>query len=565
MRLAGRILWTPLVILIVAFIILGALVARQISQNSSTVMQRDLENLISIHKKELVTAMQLISSSSLPADAFVGLEVLDDGLAVDLLMQVEPLGLDSTLIMDLDGTLMYPGDATVPKGFAEELKSAEYSSSAVTSKMLGNVLITYTTIFDVETPKGYLVFTMNIDSRLMKAARAVLAEKSGEEKGKTMRTSRHMVMMADELKRQSDAFEGNILSIVSLILLLSLLVVGIVIGTSASNIIKRVKESAARVQDIAEGEGDLTKRVKESGSDEVNDLSLWFNKFIVNLQGIISSVKDSVGLLSSSSSQISETARIVSDKTVRQAAQTQQVATSVTEMSQTILEVAQNSSEASRAAKQSVQEAVQGSDTVDKTVAGMSMIAETVRASADTISNLGESSRQIGDIVNVINEIADQTNLLALNAAIEAARAGEQGRGFAVVADEVRKLAERTGRATNEISEMVQKIQTDTGTSVHSMEEGVSRVKEGVELAEKSKDSLNSIVQASQQCVDMVNMIASSTEQQSSAIEEISGNMESIATASNEVKQGMGQIEDATNNLSSLSQKLKGNVDIFKV
>ena len=171
----------------------------------------------------------------------------------------------------------------------------------------------------------------------------------------------------------------------------------------------------------------------------------------------------------------------------------------------------------------------------------------------------------IGEIVNVINDIADQTNLLALNAAIEAARAGEQGRGFAVVADEVRKLAERTSHATKEISEMINKIQSDTESSVNTMEEGVLRVQEGVELAEASKESLLSIVKASEQCVDMVNMIASSTEQQSTAIEEISANMESISTASNDIKHGMGQIEDSTNSLSDLSQKLKSNVDIFKV
>ncbi|HEB02769.1 MAG TPA: methyl-accepting chemotaxis protein [Nitrospirae bacterium] len=565
MRLAARILWTPLVILVVLFIVLGLFVARQISVNSSDVMQRGLENLISIHSNELRTSLQLITSSTLPADAFVGLEVLDDGLALDLLKQVKPLMLDATLIMELDGTLIYPGKAPVPSGLDKVLRSVDSSTNTAYAKLMGNTLVAYAPIIDIETPKGFLVFTINIDKILMNAARAALVSGSDKGSAKKMKTSKHMAKMANELKTQSDGFQSSILWMLSLILFFSLVVVGLVIGTSARSIIKRVTESAERVQDIAEGEGDLTKRVNESGSDEVNDLSLWFNKFIANLQGIIISVKDSVSLLSVSSSQISDTSKDVREKTVKQAAQTEQVATSIAEMSQTILEVAQNSSSASNAAKESVQEAKRGNETVDKTVAGMSMIAETVKTSAITIGNLGESSRMIGEIVNVINDIADQTNLLALNAAIEAARAGEQGRGFAVVADEVRKLAERTSHATKEISEMINKIQSDTESSVNTMEEGVLRVQEGVELAEASKESLLSIVKASEQCVDMVNMIASSTEQQSTAIEEISANMESISTASNDIKHGMGQIEDSTNSLSDLSQKLKSNVDIFKV
>ncbi len=565
MRLAARILWTPLVIMAILFIVLGLFVARQISVNSSKVMQAGLENLISIHKNELRTSLRLITSSTLPADAFVGLEVLDDGLALDLMEQVKPLMLDATLIMDLDGTLMYPEGAPVPSGLDKVLRSVDSNANTSFAKLMGNTLVAYAPIIDIETPKGFLVFTMNIDKKLMSAARAALATGSDKGAAKMMNTSKHMALMADELKGQSDDFQSSILGMLSLILLFSLVVVGLVIGTSARNIITRVTEAAERVQDIAEGEGDLTKRVHESGRDEVNDLSLWFNKFIANLQGIITSVKESVSLLSVSSSQISDTSREVSEKTSKQAAQTEQVATSIAEMSQTILEVAQNSSSASNAAQESVQEAKRGSDTVDKTVAGMSMIAETVKTSAITISNLGESSRMIGEIINVINDIADQTNLLALNAAIEAARAGEQGRGFAVVADEVRKLAERTSNATKEISVMIKKIQSDTETSVNTMEEGVLRVQEGVELAEASKESLLSIVKASEQCVDMVNMIASSTEQQSAAIEEISANMEAISTASNDIKQGMGQIEDSTNNLSDLSQKLKSNVGIFKV
>ena len=172
----------------------------------------------------------------------------------------------------------------------------------------------------------------------------------------------------------------------------------------------------------------------------------------------------------------------------------------------------------------------QGGKVVGETIEGMKRIADVVNKSAETVKELGKSSDQIGEIIGVIDDIADQTNLLALNAAIEAARAGEQGRGFAVVADEVRKLAERTTKATKEIAGMIKKIQSDTTGAVQSMEAGHEGGRARDRLADKAGTSLTEIVGVSQKVTDMVTQIAAASEEQSSASEQISKNVEAISS-----------------------------------
>ncbi|MFO0729980.1 MAG: methyl-accepting chemotaxis protein [Nitrospiraceae bacterium] len=228
-------------------------------------------------------------------------------------------------------------------------------------------------------------------------------------------------------------------------------------------------------KDIAKGEGDLTKRVPVEGDDEIARLGGYFNEFIEKLQKMIKKVAHVTDKVASASVELSATAEEISKGTENLTSRASQTAAAVEEMNATVGQVAQNSGKAASLAQDTVKTAQEGGAVVSSTISGMQHLSEAVSNSATIIAELGRSSDQIGEIVRTIEDIADQTNLLALNAAIEAARAGEQGRGFAVVADEVRKLAERTTKATKEIGDMIRQIQHDTRGAVDSMQQGTQR------------------------------------------------------------------------------------------
>jgi methyl-accepting chemotaxis protein len=195
----------------------------------------------------------------------------------------------------------------------------------------------------------------------------------------------------------------------------------------------------------------------------------------------------------------------------------------------------------------------------------MERIAEVVVQAAKTVQKLGAGSDKIGEIVQVIDEIADQTNLLALNAAIEAARAGEHGRGFAVVADEVRKLAERTTKATKEIAAMIKQIQLDTSGAVESINKGTEEVEKGKELAGKAGKSLEEIIAASNKVMDDIVLVASASEEQSSTAEEISKSIEGINSVTQQSAAGIQQIARAAEDLNNLTENLQNLVAGFKL
>jgi len=195
----------------------------------------------------------------------------------------------------------------------------------------------------------------------------------------------------------------------------------------------------------------------------------------------------------------------------------------------------------------------------------MQQVSEAVVQAATIITTLGRSSDQIGAIVRVIEDIADQTNLLALNAAIEAARAGEQGRGFAVVADEVRKLAERTTKATKEIGDMIRQIQQDTKSAVASMDEGTNQVGHGVELANKTGEALFQIHSMINSTAGMIQQIASAAEEQSNATRQIAGDLEAMSQTTRQTSSGIADSAQACHELSTLANDLQRTVSVFKV
>jgi methyl-accepting chemotaxis protein len=234
------------------------------------------------------------------------------------------------------------------------------------------------------------------------------------------------------------------------------------------------------------------------------------------------------------------------------------------EMSQTIMDVAKNASNTADTSKDALNMAKEGKGVVEKTVRGMNEIADSVMEAASTIAKLSQSSAKIGVILSTINDIADQTNLLALNAAIEAARAGEQGRGFAVVADEVRKLAERTGESTHEISGIINEIHSDTERSVSAMNKGKTRVEDGVRFSNEASKSLDLILGASQRGVDMAQAIATATEQQSATSEEVSRSMERIASITKKAEESIVNVKTASEELLKLSEELRQMSEWFK-
>jgi methyl-accepting chemotaxis protein len=336
----------------------------------------------------------------------------------------------------------------------------------------------------------------------------------------------------------------------------------------ASMITKPLKRCAKLAGFLAQGNfsgADLNV----NSMDEVGQLAGALDKMKNSLNALLNTtmgnVSNSSHQVASASEELSMTVGSMVMSLADQTKRVSQIATASEEMSQTVLDIAQNTNRMADSATETSALAKEGEEIVKKSIAEVNEIATTVDMSADIVRVLGDRAKHIGDIVNVIEDIADQTNLLALNAAIEAARAGEHGRGFAVVADEVRKLAERSVNSTTEIRDMIKSTQDEVFKAIEAMENAANKVSVGVELSAQTGKALSVIVAKVNDLQLNVQQIASATEEMSTTSGEISKDIEAVAMVSQESSDGASEIERASIELSRLSSDLQKVVEQFKL
>jgi methyl-accepting chemotaxis protein len=312
-------------------------------------------------------------------------------------------------------------------------------------------------------------------------------------------------------------------------------------------------------------EGNLRQEILVDREDEFGQQAATIKGMVEKWREIIGNVKQASDSVASAGTQLSANAEQTSHGASQQAERAHQVATASEEMSQTVDDIARNATSIATTAAQAAKTAKDGGTTVEAAVKEVGEIASTVEESASHITSLSELSNKIGDIIGIINEIADQTNLLALNAAIEAARAGEHGRGFAVVADEVRKLAERTTGATSEVSGIIREIQNNVTSAVTSIDDVTAKVDKGVDLSSKAGAELQTIVKSVEDLQQMVQQIATAIDEMSSTSDQISKDIESISGISGQTSQSSDEVLKASNELSRLGVDLQGIARQFEV
>jgi len=311
--------------------------------------------------------------------------------------------------------------------------------------------------------------------------------------------------------------------------------------------------------------GDLTIRLKVESQDEIGAVINMFNEFLENLSKLIGETKDNAVNLNASTETIATATEQMSANSEEQNSQANSVASAVEEMAASISEIGQNIKNTQENAIKSSELTTNSSEIISKTIDSINTISDRTENLSDVITRLRESTISISEIVNVINDIADQTNLLALNAAIEAARAGEAGRGFAVVADEVRKLAERTTKSTKEISDIISKLQKESDEAKFAMQDAISEVENGKKLGKKSIQVLNEVQSSSEGIVDLMSVVTKSIDELVLTVSEVNNNIQQIAESISGTNSAINNITETASQLSELSENMKNSVQKFKI
>jgi methyl-accepting chemotaxis protein len=373
----------------------------------------------------------------------------------------------------------------------------------------------------------------------------------------------------DEIISSAPEAEANLAKTLAMSRTVSLATTGfvLIIGVALALLITRsITRPLRKLSEATEtlAKGDLSvEHDMPTTNDEIGLLAKSIEAMRQSLRELVGGIKQSTQDVAAATAQIAGSAENTASGMQQQSSQIELISAAIEELSSSVDEVARKSTDASTAALSSGKTAGEGTKVVEDTIEGMGQINQAVSAGSESVSKLGERGEQIGEVIAVINDIADQTNLLALNAAIEAARAGEHGRGFAVVADEVRKLADRTTKATEEVTVSITAIQNDTEQAVKKMAEGTERVQRGVELATEAGTSLSTIRTSAQELEQMVSSIAAAAEEQAAASNDISRNVQEINVASREANESAKQSIDAVHELTARTEALASISDKF--
>ena len=352
---------------------------------------------------------------------------------------------------------------------------------------------------------------------------------------------------------------------INIILLIAILLSAFITVIVTQSLLRTIREVVALLNEIADGEADLTQRLPVNGHDELTQLAKNFNRFVLRIQQLVAEVKDTTVQMVSASTQLNSVTHSATQDMSLQQNETQLVASAITEMAASAVEVAASADTANKLSEDAKAQALLGRETVTRATHSMRELVSKVEASATTIEQLRNDSDKIGAVLDVIRAIAEQTNLLALNAAIEAARAGEQGRGFAVVADEVRSLASRTQESTKQIQQIIQTLQDRSGSAATMMGQSREATNSTVEQVTQVESALSTITEMVMSITHSVSQMAHAAEQQSTVVEEINMSINSVNDSANRTLTGVKQAASSANGLLGIGQQLDGLVSEFKV